>query len=121
MNALHKFSRRAFIRATAALGVGSLTWPNSCLAAELGGHFIGCYTRPWDQFDYRVALDGIAGAGFKHAGLMTANGKPSNLINVDTTPDTVAAIAAEVKSRGLKTLSIYGGDFPVAKSVEAGV
>ncbi|MBI4326633.1 MAG: sugar phosphate isomerase/epimerase [Chloroflexi bacterium] len=31
-----------------------------------------------------------------------------------------AAISDEVKKRGLRTLSIYGGDFPVAKSVEAG-
>ena len=30
-------------------------------------------------------------------------------------------LAGEVNKRGLKTLSLYGGDFPVAKSVEAGV
>jgi len=36
---------------------------------------IGCYTRPWDQYDYLTALDGIAEAGFKYAGIMTAKGR----------------------------------------------
>jgi hypothetical protein len=26
---------------------------------------IGCYTRPWDQYEYRVALDAIAEAGYE--------------------------------------------------------
>jgi len=86
-----------------------------------GGWQIGCYTRPWDQWDYRVGLDGIAQAGFQYAGIMTAKGKPWVIITADSTPEEVAAIAEEVRKRGLKTLSIYGGDFPVAKSVEAGV
>jgi sugar phosphate isomerase/epimerase len=82
---------------------------------------LGCYTRPWDQWDYRLALDGIAEAGFQYAGLMTAKGKSWILITVDSTAEEVTAIAAEVKQRGLKTLSIYGGDFPVATSVAAGI
>jgi len=85
------------------------------------GFQIGCYTRPWDQWDYRVGLDGIAQAGFQYAGIMTAKGKPWVIITADSTPEEVAAIAEEVKKRGLRTLSVYGGDFPVAKSVEAGV
>jgi len=43
------------------------------------------------------------------------------IITVDSTPEQVAAVAEEVKKRGLKTLSIYGGDFPVSKSVDAGL
>ena len=86
-----------------------------------GGWQIGCYTRPWDSWDYRVALDGITEAGFQYAGIMTAKGKSWVIITADSTPEEVAAIAEEVKKRGLRTLSVYGGDFPVAKSVEAGV
>ena len=82
---------------------------------------IGCYTRPWDQYEYRVALDGIAEAGYRYAGLLTAKTKSWVLITVDSTPEEVAAINEEVKKRGLRTLSIYGGDFPVAKSVAAGI
>jgi sugar phosphate isomerase/epimerase len=114
-------TRRKFLSVTASVGVtGSLvSW--DARAAAGGGYQIGCYTRPWDQFDYRVALDGIAEAGFKYAGLMTAKSKSWVVINVDSTPEEVAAVAAEVKRRGLRTLSIYAGEFPVAKSVEAGV
>lgn len=115
-----KIQRRQFIGATTAVTAAVLAKPFGLLAAESGYQF-GCYTRPWDQFDYRIALDGIAEAGFKYAGIMTAKGKSWVIITVDSTPEEVLAIGEEVKKRGLKTLSIYGGDFPVAKSVEAGI
>jgi sugar phosphate isomerase/epimerase len=114
-------TRREFLRASAALALAAPARPLTALAAEEPGYQLGCYTRPWDQFEYRVALDGIAEAGFKYAGIMTAKGKSWVIITVDSTPEEVAAIADEVKQRGLNTLSIYGGDFPVAKSVEAGI
>ena len=82
---------------------------------------IGCYTRPWDQFDYRTALDGMAKAGFKYAGLMTAKGKSWVIITTDTTPDEAAEIGGEVRQRELKLISLYAGDFRVAKSVQAGI
>jgi len=98
-----------------------LASPLAGVAADATGYQLGCYTRPWDQYEYKVALDGIAEAGFKFAGLMTAKGKSWVLVTVESTPEDVTAIAEEVKKRGLKTLSLYGGDFPVAKSVEAGI
>ncbi|MHC4487867.1 MAG: sugar phosphate isomerase/epimerase family protein, partial [Planctomycetota bacterium] len=64
---------------------------------------IGCYTRPWAQYDYRVALDAIAEAGFKYAGLMTER------------------VGQEAKKRGLALPSAYCGGIPVAKSLEAGI
>lgn len=83
---------------------------------------IGCYTRPWDQHDWRVALDGIAEAGYTFAGLMTAKGRKGNLvISVETTPDEAAAIGEEVRKRGMSVPSIYGGSFHAEKSVEAGI
>jgi sugar phosphate isomerase/epimerase len=99
-----------------------------CLAAASASRLhaadiweIGCYTRPWDQHDYRVALDGIAEAGYKYAGLMTHKGKSWVMVTVETTPEEAAAMGEEVRKRGLITSSIYGGDFPVAKGVEAGI
>lgn len=89
--------------------------------AGMSRYQLGCYTRPWAAFDYRASLDGIAAAGYKYAGLMTTKGKPSLVVSVESTPEQVAAVAAEVRQRGLKTLSIYGGDFNAAKSVEAGI
>ncbi|HEY5915363.1 MAG TPA: sugar phosphate isomerase/epimerase family protein [Verrucomicrobiae bacterium] len=113
--------RRDFLRATAVCGIAVAANPLTCEASTEPPYQLGCYTRPWDQFDCRVALDGIAEAGFKYAGIMTAKGKSWVTINVDSTPNEVAAIADEVKKRGLKTISIYGGDFPVARSIDAGI
>jgi sugar phosphate isomerase/epimerase len=120
MRTSHLINRREFLCSSAALAwVGaSGCWSGSAAHQR---YQLGCYTRPWDQYEYRVALDGIAEAGYKYAGIMTAKGKTWVIITVDSTPEEVAAIAHEVRQRGLQTLSIYGGDFPVAKSVEAGV
>jgi len=80
---------------------------------------IGCYTRPWAQFDYLTAFDGIAGAGFRYAGLMTS--KTGNVITKDTTLEQAASVYEEAKSRGLRIASLYGGNFDVRKSVTEGI
>ena len=117
-----KVSRRAFA-ATLIAGAAGTTVASRLAAqsAPKDNWQIGCYTRPWDKWDYRVALDGIAEAGYRFAGLMTHKGKSWVLINVDTPPEEVAAIAHEVRQRGLQTISIYGGSFPVQKSVADGI
>lgn len=80
---------------------------------------IGCYTRPWAKYDYRVAFDGMAEAGFKFAGLMTALG--GNVVTLKTTPEQAAIIGEEAKSRGLQIASMFGGNFDVTKSVAEGI
>lgn len=86
------------------------------------GWQIGAYTRPWDQWDCRTALDGIAEAGFQYAGIMTAKSTKGWLVlTVDSSLEEAAEVGAEVRKRGLKCLSLYAGEFPVAKSVEAGI
>lgn len=107
-------SRRAFLALTAAVAA------NRAIVAEKQVWQIGCYTRPWDQYEYRVALDAIAEAGFKYAGIMTAKGKSWVMITTQTTPEEAAAIGQEVTKRGLKTISVYG-DFPASESVEKGI
>jgi len=74
---------------------------------------LGCYTRPWAEHDYRVALDGIAAAGFTYAGLMTAKSKNNLIISTETTPDEAAAVGQEARQRGLGLLSLWGGNFPL--------
>jgi sugar phosphate isomerase/epimerase len=82
---------------------------------------IGCYTRPWAQYEYRVALDAIAEAGFKYVGLMTTK-SPNNLVlSVETDLEEAKKIGEECKSRHLEIPSAYGGDIPVSKSLEAGI
>lgn len=75
---------------------------------------VGCYTRPWPEADYRVALDGIAAAGFAYAGLMTT--KSGVLISPETAPESVATMAREAKARGLRIASVYGGNFMNGKT-----
>ena len=117
-------SRRHFVQNSATL-VGAMVLAGgpvlSGAPAGKGGWQIGCYTRPWDQFDYKVALDGIAEAGYKYAGLMTHKGKTWVILTTETTPEEAAVMGEEVRKRGMETVSIYGGDFPVQKSVEAGI
>jgi sugar phosphate isomerase/epimerase len=72
---------------------------------------IGCYTRPWGQYDYHVAFDGIAAAGFKYVGLMTTKSKNNLIISLATTPEEAASIRAEAKQRGLKIISMWADQF----------
>ena len=65
----------------------------SALEGDRGGWQIGCYTRPWADHDYRLALDGIAAAGFHYAGLMTAKSKDHLIISANTAPEQAAAVA----------------------------
>jgi sugar phosphate isomerase/epimerase len=110
-----------------ALGAAGFTMPLLSFGAVAdvdagpGPWRIGCYTRPWDQYDYRVALDAIAEAGYKYVGLMTTNSKTRLVISVETTLEEAREVDREVKARGLKVVSIYGGDIPVVKSLAAGI
>lgn len=121
-----ELSRRRFLNQTLLLSgaacVAAQTVGCRALSSKVSqGWQIGAYTRPWDQWDYHTALDGIAEAGFQYAGIMTAKGKTWLVLTVDSTLEEAAEIGAEVRKRGLKCLSLYAGEFLVAKSVEAGI
>jgi sugar phosphate isomerase/epimerase len=79
---------------------------------------IGCWTRPWMNFDYHAALDAIADAGMKYVGLMntthpgarTSGWRPENMIVSYRDPlDKAIRVGEEVKKRGLRTAFFYGG------------
>lgn len=108
--------RRHFLGAIA----GALAVPAIHQAAG-SAYPIGCYTRPWAEHDWRVALDAIAEAGFKHAGLMTSNTKDRLIISASTPVEDAQAVGEECRKRGLKVASLWGGGFAVAKSLEAGI
>jgi len=108
-----KFGRRLFLAASAGLAAG--------FAAGDDKWQIGIYTRPWAKYEYRAALDAIAEAGYKYAGLMTQAGPGRHVVRVETTPEEAATIGEEVRRRGLKTISIWGGEFSVQKSIETGI
>jgi len=125
MTLLERLSRRAFLEQTAKLTatglIASLSPRASGESAADGAWQIGCYTRPWDKYDYRVALDAIAEAGFKYAGLMTTKSKTGLVISVATTLEEAHQVDEEVKKRNLQVLSVYGGDIAAAKSLKAGI
>ncbi|MEP0841440.1 MAG: sugar phosphate isomerase/epimerase [Phycisphaerae bacterium] len=75
------------------------------------GYQIGCYTRPWADQDYRVALDAIAEAGFRYCGLMNAKG--GFILSLRATLEQASQAGEEARRRGLRVLSAYGGDIPL--------
>ena len=128
MNTTTHISRRSFLASTAKLGSAAIATSalESFLRAETGsmapqaGWQIGCYTRVFDQFEYPVALDAIAEAGFKYVGLMTTKGKQGAIIKATTPVEEVQTAHSEAAKRGLKVLSIYG-EFPISDSLEGNV
>jgi sugar phosphate isomerase/epimerase len=82
------------------------------------GYLIGCYTRPWDQWDLDRALDGVAQAGFQWVGLMTAKGTPNTIIHPELSTAQAAQIGAKTKQRNLSICSVYG-DFQPTPNLTA--
>ena len=76
---------------------------------------IGCYTRPWDKFDYREALDAIAEAGFKHAGMVFARTNAKEVFSASSPLEGAVRAGEEAKKRGLSIPSIYAGGINVEK------
>ncbi|MCP5523756.1 MAG: sugar phosphate isomerase/epimerase [Verrucomicrobiales bacterium] len=115
-------NRRSFLQQIAVAAAGSAGLPRT-LAADPPpprDYAIGCYTRPWDQLELGAALDGIAEAGYRYAGIMTAKGKSWVIITPETTVEEAAKVGDEVRQRGLKTSSVYG-DFKPTSAVADGV
>ena len=100
-------SRRQFIGSALVASAGAMF----CRAGEPPRWQMGCYTRPWAQYDYHVAFDGIAAAGFKYVGLMGTKSKSSLIISLGTTPEEAAAIGTEAKQRGLGVISMWADQF----------
>lgn len=79
---------------------------------------LGCMNRPWTQFIFDEALAGIAGAGFRHFGLLAQQRKM--LIEADTPPDEAQAAAAQIRGHGLEPRFIPSSvplNVPEAESV----
>jgi len=108
-----------FLKSAMAGTVGALAMEP--VSADAPKWRIGCYTRPWDKHEYRVALDAIAEAGYRYVGLMTTKSDTRLVVSVKTTPEDARTIGEECRKRNLKVASVYGGDIPVAESLEAGI
>lgn len=119
--------RRTFLGRTlglAGLVGGGLLNTTACIHSQSnkkGMWKIGCYTRPWGKYDYRVALDEIAEAGFRYAGLMTDNSENRLIVCVQTSLEEAQRAGEEAAKRELRVPSVYGGGIPVNQSLEAGI
>ncbi len=120
-------SRREFLGHTMAISAGILAGSlpagniSDARADTPSNHNswqIGCWTRPWMNFDYHVALDAIAEAGMKYVGVINAlrpgarqgGWLPEDMIVSYRDPlDKAVRVGEEVKRRGLKVAFFYGG------------
>jgi sugar phosphate isomerase/epimerase len=115
----HPISRRHFL-GQALLAAASATAAAAALpAARRSGYQIGAYTRAWGNRHYRVALDGMVLTGYKFAGLSVHD--KGRVLDRDSTDEQAAAVGAELKSRGLRLVTLSPGGFDLAKPIDEGI
>jgi sugar phosphate isomerase/epimerase len=94
-------NRRTFFQ-TATVGATSLAALSftSAFAAEKTNWPIGCFNRPWTKWSYDEALDGIAAAGYKLTGLLSAH-KGEAFTSSTATPEYLDGLKRRIAQRGL--------------------
>lgn len=94
-------NRRTFIETvgTAAAALASLPLAGA-LGAESPGWPIGCFNRAWTKWSYDDALDGIAAAGYKLTGLLSAH-KGEAFTSAEATPEYLDDLKKRITKRGL--------------------
>ena len=117
----NQLTRRRFLGRTLAAGAAGLAGPQLAAATATDGPpylrdrgwLIGCWTRPWANHDYRVAMDAIAEAGFKYIALTGAKTKTRRVIAPATTLEESQQVGEEAARRGLTITNVYGGGVPL--------
>jgi sugar phosphate isomerase/epimerase len=112
--------RRHFMQVCAAVGLSAAS-AHAIPPQKEKGWQIGCFTRPWAEFNFETIFDAIAKAGFHYVGLMSAAPDGQLIISVSTKEEKAVQIGSEAKSRGLGILSLFSGDFGVQQSLQSGI
>ena len=88
----NELTRRRFLGRTLAAGAASCMASRPTFGSEPaapywrdGGWQIGCWTRPWGKYDYRVAMDAASEAGYKYIALTGAKTSTGRVIAAATT------------------------------------
>lgn len=120
-----RFCRRDFLWKTAGAAFAAklvqAAEPKDPAPGSGDAYRIGIYTRPWDAFDFRVALDAAAEAGFRYVGLMTTTLPGRRLvITADLPPEEAARVGEEAAKRNLVVTSVYS-DFDLSGGQEKAV
>jgi sugar phosphate isomerase/epimerase len=109
-------NRRTFLRTTTAAALASAASPllDTARAAKAGSWPIGCFNRPWVNYPYDTALDGMKAAGYRLTGLLSrhpiyAPGNPTPLpgrieafTGAEATPEYLAGLKKRIAARGLE-------------------
>ena len=94
-------NRRTFLQ-TATAGATSLSGLSltNAFAAGKTNWPIGCFNRPWAKWTYDEALDGIAAAGYKLTGLLSAH-KGEAFTSSAATPEYLEGLRKRIARREL--------------------
>jgi sugar phosphate isomerase/epimerase len=66
---------------------------------------LGCFNRPWNQFEFSDFLNGAATAGYTLAGFMRQKGE--SMLDADSPPGRAAELRAEVHAAGLSPSALF--------------
>jgi len=118
-------NRRQFLASSIAAAASSSLLPGGAQANATPPlpWRVGCFTRPWADQEYTVALDAIAEAGFDYCGFMntTKGGKGTQMLTWDMPLEEAATMAEAAKARGLEVAAAWGGRFPTEKGLEIAI
>jgi len=127
MTQTNHLTRRTFVRRALAAGMVGLAGPRLVIQEAVAGASqpqndtwqIGCWSRPWAKYDYRVGMDAVAEAGYKYMGLTGAKTSTGRVIAPATTLDEAQRVGEEARQRGLQITFVYGGGLPLHKGTES--
>ncbi|MGD8239597.1 MAG: sugar phosphate isomerase/epimerase [Armatimonadota bacterium] len=67
---------------------------------------LGCFNRPWSEYDYDDTLAGMAAAGYTVTGFMRQ--RKEALVDADSTPEQMEQLKAQVTGHGLSPSTVLG-------------
>jgi sugar phosphate isomerase/epimerase len=70
---------------------------------------IGCWTRPWRDYPYQVAMDNIVAAGMKYVALTTAKSETGRVLTAANTIAYAEQVGEEARKRDLKITHVHAG------------
>jgi sugar phosphate isomerase/epimerase len=96
-----RFNRRDFLKAVAAAGASQAGLRQVSAARSAAPSWpIGCFNRPWAEWSFDEALDGIKAAGYKVTGLLTRT-RTEPFIGAAATPEYLDGLKEKIARRGL--------------------
>ncbi len=96
-------NRREFLRTAAAAAAGARCAMSEAASAPKAGGVrwtIGCFNRPWTQWDLDTALKGVRDAGYKVTGLLSRT-KEDPFIGSEATPEYLAGLKKKLATHSL--------------------